>query len=388
MKQVFVIDPGMMEAGGHHAALISTLASYDDVGKQNITLVTHKQLAGSLLTQAEEQGISVIKHFDSNFYENYDSAFSLKSASSQRYIRMLASEYLSCFNAVVTDQKTYSTITFFYPCLNWDHAFALNLALTRCQQQGTLDGAQHKVCCMFMPGDRDDHIKSLSYKQAFTALSVIDGVSLFASDFETKQFYEELSVLVQGIHPCYLLPWGQISTTHTPKGGIPTFLLYLGDAKENKGFNTLPNLIEKLLKQYNNNVILIVQYTLAWDYPELKKSICALDELSAKHQQVKLYTEYWSTASLVKQLKSVNAIYCTYSVDEYQYKSSGLAWLAVFFNIPVVLNGDCWLSREFDRLAHDYNYIYHKREKWVPKCPDEKAPGYFRSLFGNLIHWF
>ena len=388
MKQIVIVDPGMMEAGGHHAALLSTLASYDDVDKQNIMLITHKKLATPLIAQAEEQKIRVVRHFESNFYENYSSEFSLTSVSSQKYIRALTREYISCFSTIISGKNSNSEITFFYPCLNWDHAYALNLALTYCQKEAVPVGQQHKVCCMFTPNDRNDQIKALSYKQSFKALSANEGVKLFASDLETKQFYEELGVLVQGIHPCYLLPWGQISTAHTPKGGTPTFLLYLGDAKENKGFNTLPNLIEKLLKQYNYNVILIVQYTLAWDYPELKKSISTLDELSAKHQQVKLYKEYWSTASLVKQLKSVNAIYCTYSVDEYQFKSSGLAWLAAFFNIPVVLNGDCWLSREFDRLAHDYNYIYHKREKWVPKCPDEKVPGYFRSLFGNLIHWF
>mgnify|MGYP007000236403 CR=1 len=86
MKQIVVIDPGMMEAGGHHAALLSTLASYDDVDKQNVMLVTHKKLAMPLIAQAEEQKIRVVRHFESNFYENYGSEFSLTSVSSQKYI--------------------------------------------------------------------------------------------------------------------------------------------------------------------------------------------------------------------------------------------------------------------------------------------------------------
>lgn len=387
MKQIVIIDPGMMEAGGHHAALLSTLASYDDVDKQNVMLVTHKKLAMPLIAQAEEQKIRVVRHFESNFYENYGSEFSLTSVSSQKYIRALAREYLSCFRAIISDNKSNSEITFFYPCLNWDHAYALNLALTYCQQEAAPVGHQHKVCCMFTPNDRNDQIKALSYKQSFTALSAKKGVKLFASDFETQQFYEKLGVLVQGIHPCYLLPWGQISAGHIPKGTVPTFLLYLGDAKENKGFNTLPSLIKKLLKQYNYNVILIVQYTLAWDYPELRQSIDALDELSRAHHQVKLYKEYWTTAALVTQLRSVNAIYCTYSVDEYQNKSSGLAWLAAFFKIPVVLNGSFWITREFVRLGHSYRIISSVETPSSEAISTGRPTSYFQSLFANLIDW-
>ena len=51
MKQIVVIDPGMMEAGGHHAALLSTFLSYEEICSHQLTFVTHEQLDGNLYQQ-------------------------------------------------------------------------------------------------------------------------------------------------------------------------------------------------------------------------------------------------------------------------------------------------------------------------------------------------
>jgi hypothetical protein len=42
MKSVFVIDPGMMEAGGHHAALLETLIHSESGGAK---VCTHSSTA-------------------------------------------------------------------------------------------------------------------------------------------------------------------------------------------------------------------------------------------------------------------------------------------------------------------------------------------------------
>ena len=51
MKSVFVIDPGMMEAGGHHAALLETLIEtrQNDV---NLSVFTHVELDNELYVKS------------------------------------------------------------------------------------------------------------------------------------------------------------------------------------------------------------------------------------------------------------------------------------------------------------------------------------------------
>ena len=53
MKSVFVIDPGMMEAGGHHAALLETLI-HSESEDTTVSVLTHKHLDNELETKAKK----------------------------------------------------------------------------------------------------------------------------------------------------------------------------------------------------------------------------------------------------------------------------------------------------------------------------------------------
>ena len=383
-----VIDPGMMEAGGHHAALLSTFLSYEEIFSHQLTFVTHEQLDGKLYQQLIQKNITVVRHFTSNFYETYGSCLSLGSKKIQSYVRKLASEYIEIFKHLFCQLTHLFPSIFFYPCLNWEHASALSLAMEYMKREsiGAKVNQIHKVCCMFTPNNTGfDNLQHLFYKQAFFDLGNKQGVELYASDYETKQYYEKLDIAIQGIHPCYLLPWGQVDNKKNLDKKKPKLLLYLGDAKEDKGFNRLPELISELLKDYDYNVTLVVQYTLAWDYPELRESITALDLLDSKYDQVKLYNKYWTTTELIAKMCTIDKIYCTYFPHTYKNKSSGLAWLARFFEIPVVLFGHSWLSREFERLGHNYSVI--KEEKAAIVTSNTEMKNYSSELYSSILKW-
>ncbi|NDV91710.1 hypothetical protein GTH32_10995 [Alteromonas sp. 345S023] len=389
MAQVYVIDPGMREEGGHHAALISTLLGYKELESIGLTLISHQLLDSALLSRASKSGVEVVKHFNTNFYENYDTAYSVGNPQIQSYIRTLASEYVEAWCIAIAKHSNTQKITFFYPCLNYDHAAALNLAFLYLAQNkpSHLANCTHKICCMFTPNNVHDVLGNFRYGQAFSALSKKKGVQLYASDIETLQYYEGLNVQLKGIHPCYLLPWEQIEVSYKHPGQPPCILLYFGDAKMNKGFCSVPGLVSKLLSDYNENVTLLIQYTLAWEHAELQQTIEALNKLSAKHEQVHLFNEFWDPDKLVEKFGTLDTIYCTYNPRVYQYKSSGLAWLASFFSIPVVLNGRCWLSREFDRIGHRYSFEAGSHTPPAAIDTQLKESGYFDCLFKNLITW-
>ena len=361
MAQVYVIDPGMREDGGHHAALVSTLLNYEGLEQIQLTLISYESLDASMRSQATKSNVEVIQHFKTNFYENYDNTYSIGKLQIQKYIRNLANEYLAAWHVAIENYKNKEQAPiFFYPCLNYEHAAALSLAFLYLDKHRDIhEEYTHKICCMFTPNDVHEDIYKCRYRQAFAPLARRKEVQLYASDIETMRYYESLGIELKGIHPCYLLPWEKIKTTDKATSQSPHILLYFGDAKTNKGFCDVPSLARRLLSEYKNNVTLIIQYTLTWEQEDLLQTIDELNKLNNTYKQVHLFNEFWNPDQLAEKFDFLDLIYCTYDPQVYQYKSSGLAWLASFFAVPVVLREPCWLSREFDRIGHSYIFISH-----------------------------
>jgi hypothetical protein len=382
-KALYVIDPGLMEAGGHHAALLDTLIVSEHVGF-DICVKSHVMIDDDLKEKATRFGIKVEPHFNSNFYEHYDDSLFLKISGMQFFIRQLAFEYgqvLRELQLVSNSEK----ITCLYPCLNWEHAAALNLAISLLPKN--MPTISHKICCMFKPMAEGSE-GSVHYRLAFSQLSRNNGVQLYASDWETREYYADLGIPIVGFHPCYLLPWQSLLPTKSTQPDIPHFLLYMGDAKLNKGFDSLPALVERYLDEYLGNVRLTIQYTLAWENPELKAAINKLELLSKRHHQLELHKHFWPTSELVKVINSVTAIVCTYDADVYQKKSSGLAWLAAFFNKSVILQGESWLSREFERLRHPYIVNPSRKQAYFENADVRlEESDYYKALFSDFFTW-
>jgi hypothetical protein len=381
MKQVFVIDPGMMEAGGHHAALLETLCVTDKEGVE-LTVFSHAQLDNVLADKASFVGIEIHRHFKTNFYQHYDDNLTLKVQGLQQYIRYLAAEYLNVFS-FIAEQHPQQEAVCFYPCLNWEHASALSLALTYIKNKQSL---VHKVCCMFTPPERDE-LSSFYYRLAFRALSKSSNIELYTTDWETREYYFSLNIQVKGFHPCYLLHWQKSVSERLDHKNTHHFLLYMGDAKENKGFTQLPELVESYITKYDGDVKLTIQFTLAWDYPELAATVSQLVLLNNKYEQLNLYEHFWSTPELIAAFQEFTGFVCTYNPLTYKNKSSGLTWLAAYFNLHVVVSENCWIVRELERLGSSYsisNSLFIEPENVKSNT---RNSNYYQTLFMNLITW-
>lgn len=386
MKQVAVIDPGLMEAGGHHAALLETLI-HSENAETNISVFTHQELDNDLETKAKSSGVQVHRFFSSNFYQHYEDSLDLSLSGMQYYIRLLAREYALAIQ-FASKHSEQGGVVCFYPCLNWEHASAVSLALELISKTGGIGithNLTHKVCCMFTPIKRLFN-SELYYRMAFSRLSTQKGVSLFASDKETQDYYQLLEVPIKGIHPCYLLPWQRLNVSEEKINNVPNLLLYMGDAKENKGFLRLPNLVKQLLVLYDYKVSLTVQYTLSWEYPALADAIAQLNELAKEYEQLQLITQFWSTAEILRCMNETDLVLCSYDTQAYQHKSSGLAWLACHFNVPVILRGECWLSRELERLGAPCETNPSLTEQYSPKAVQGDR-FYRESLYADLLPW-
>ena len=385
MKSVFVIDPGMMEAGGHHAALLETLI-HSKSEDTMVSVLTHQHLDNDLETMAKNSGIQVYRFFSTNFYQHYEDSLDLKLSGMQHYIRLLAWEY-TCALKFAAEFGVENDIVCFYPCLNWEHACAVSLALN---MNGEQYNFTHKVCCMFKPLKIDQQ-SELLYKYAFGQLAKHSNVKLFASDWETREYYEELGTNIQGVHPCYLLPWGSLDKKKTIRSEIPHFLLYMGDAKENKGFLRLPEVIVEAIAKFNGKVKLTVQYTLAWDYPELTPVISTLNRLKKEYPaQLQVHTNFWSKDQLHSVMTTLSGVVCTYDSHSYQNKSSGLAWLCAYYYLPIIFIGQqsFWMQREMERLGMTYYRSIDTFRDSVSEIPmPVSCSNYYGRLFEDCLTW-
>ena len=127
---------------------------------------------------------------------------------------------------------------------------------------------------------------------------------------------------------------------------------------------------------------------MTWSSPELAEAERQLTELAEQVENLELHKTFWSVEELIHVLSSTDLLYCTYEASAYHAKSSGLAWLASFFNVPIVLRGESWLTREFTRLHHPFEvsptltYSTQLLDKTV-----SRATEYRNSLFLEPIDW-
>lgn len=356
-KAIWVFDAGMMEAGGHHAALAETLCQAK--ARQNhltIRVFAHKLLDEQMGKRFVESGIATELSFDSVFYKHFHDGAVLGPAGLQKYIRVLSLEYKQLLERALK-QSNQQRIIVFLPCLNWEHACALGYSIN--QMQFALSKADiHLVtCAMYSPIDthQGHETKSIWYKMAFKSLVKHQFVSLYCSEQELSKAYGDLLSFEECfLHPCYLMDWIGASVHHIieqeTKVRKKNYLLYMGDAKVDKGFNRLPELLQQGLAATGPDVEFVIQFTLAWEYPEIMATVNTLINLGKTEPRLNIHRGFWSNQDMVSMIRKIDGAICTYDTNAYQYKSSGLIWMLAFFNKPLVISGSCWLSREAERL--------------------------------------
>jgi hypothetical protein len=396
-KVIWVFDPGMMEAGGHHAALAETLCQAKTRQKgASIRVFAHQLLDEQLRKRLAESGISTELSFTGMFYKYFHDGAELGPAGLQKYIRVLALEYKQLLEQAVQYSRQHAVVIFL-PCLNWEHATALSYAINQTQLGLSQSNMKLVACAMYSPNSNDQgsSIKSVWYKMAFEALAKYSFVSLYCSEQELSNAYTDLLPVQEWkVHPCYLMDWSgirsQSDSETTSSASTKRYLLYMGDAKVDKGFNLLPEVLQKGLAASGADVEFVIQFTLAWEYPEIMATVDSLKKWALTEPRLKLHHGFWSNQDMVKMLRQIDGAICTYDVNEYQHKSSGLIWILAFFNIPLVIAGKCWLSREAERLDVVLTVDESLAINCFTKLKTVTAPissSYHNALFAPLLAW-
>ena len=152
------------------------------------------------------------------------------------------------------------------------------------------------------------------------------------------------------LHPCYLANW---SSESAERETIETkrIFLYLGEAKDSKGFNLLPQFIENNIHLLTAEDRFVVQFTHTWENADIESTIVWLETFATTDSRLEVHRNFWDNSKLMHELRKATFAVFLYDRRAYRSKSSGFVWLTAWFRIPIAVIGESWLSREAKRLG-------------------------------------
>lgn len=421
MLKIVIPDPGLREYGGHHPAMINAIANTQALikGDMQLEVYCNKACSDDFIANSQSKQVTINKHFNTDFYQHFYHSKSL--AALNAYINQLTKEYLCVFEKHTTSEtennasnKNSSTL-FLYHTLNWEHATALGAAIAIYNKRYSLP-LQHCVFLMFNPIKHNEkgefnNQHFINFKVGFSLLAKQKGVKYYASEDKLQKNYQNVfthksnqqkNIESNGhinqankkiaIHPCGLLSQHRINFQKAKK-----IILFTGDAKVNKGFSTLPDIVSNVTTNITDSEVeFIIQYTITNNCEELKKIDKRLQLLAKADSRIKLITRFWSHVELHENFAKANSIVFNYDSLVYQNQSSGVLWLAASYNLNMIFLTSNWLIREAEKLDCRFslcNYInlsqeIHKYFMQNNVSFDKVAVNKYRKLlFKDMGEW-
>ncbi|MEE7448425.1 hypothetical protein MRF4_11660 [Methylobacterium radiotolerans] len=159
----------------------------------------------------------------------------------------------------------------------------------------------------------------------------------------------------------------------------PLVLAYLGDAREEKGFHHLPDLMSATEADRTSPALILksqVYYTS--DYPEPACLTAAARLRSTSRDRVTLIEGPLNSRDYARELLKSDAILIPYRRADYVARSSGIFSEALAGGIPVIVPAGTWMSAECDALA------YEQHETLIARTDrNAMAQPAFHRLIGN-----
>lgn len=364
MLKIVIPDPGLREYGGHHPAMINSIANTQAVIKGDIHLEVYCNQACSndFIVASQSKQVTIKKHFNTDFYQYFYQSPKLITLNS--YIKQLSKEYLCVFEQYSASEENGKIRTLFlYHTLNGEHAIALASAIF-IYNKHNIKPLQHCVFLMFSPIKHNEYDQFnvryfLNFKLGFSLLIKQKNVQYYAGEEELQQHYQYLlnsnplkkAKQKIAIHPC-----GLLSQNNRKLKKSKTLILFTGDAKVNKGFLSLPSLVEQIIQNIpEQGIEFIIQYTITNDGKALKQVDEQLQSLAKLDSRINLTTRFWSHTELHENFSKASSIVFNYDSEIYKNQSSGVLWLAASHNLHMVFLTTNWLSREAKKLGCEYS---------------------------------
>jgi len=369
-QKLVIVDPAFGISRGHHEGFFQRIVNSLLTKNYQLSYAVDKAISKDGIKQLEMHNIVCNQVFDIDFYEIYNSnVFQIDEISFR--IRQLAKQFISLFLIYKNDN-----VVFLYHTLYWDHALALSLAIQIYENKESykVHSVKHLLFFMFHPGidqaGETNNTRDLFYfKMALRGLTKIKSAHLFTSNAEYLVSYNRLTGKSGSnysnsfhLHPNPFSDYSRFNEIYLERiaktSKLSQILLYMGEAKVEKGFTRLPARAEQFLQVCSENEKVIIQFVIDFPInPTLKSVIDQLALLSKKDTRLILHNHFWTEKELQRQLNETSLFVLDYNATQYKNKTSGALWLAAAWHIPVLGYKDCWLAREAKRLGIIYKEI-------------------------------
>jgi hypothetical protein len=422
-QRLIILDPGLRELGGHHPATMLAISEALSTDNINIELLCHQDCPKTFIENGKNK-VKVTQYFTTDFYQYF---YQLPTNNQlYQYCNKLALEYIMairlCMSASTNKNQK---MVFWCHTLNWQHAKALALALDALKKHLLpKDFSKIKILIglMYSPLDAEHSIKrKMHYELAFRHLAKHHNVNFFAVDYELQQSYSTLLGKDVDIQPCLLLGDNKTNnhqskadedqgkqngpyTSDIAENNETTIILYTGDAKLNKGFAELPKIVEFLLLN-TTGYQYVIQYSITNDSVILSSTDIKLQRLAQQYTNLRIKNQFVEHKELIELFQSSDAILFNYNAEIYQHQSSGVLWLAAYYQLNIINLTRNWISRESNRLnltcfycngVHELkNIIANIKPKHIHFVEVDKnkstvsqvSDGYRNKLFANVSTW-
>jgi glycosyltransferase involved in cell wall biosynthesis len=358
----FVIcDPNLERASGHHWFLDTSIASEAASRGISVTLLTHRSF-----TQQQAGPAKVIPAFSHTCYARKSRDPVTGEFDDFRHFNDVLYEDLAALPQELFDVDTlvlFPTVTqkHLYGAVRWMKdfpaaqapTFVVYLMLPSGIELTNLHSDQYSVI---------DPLAALHYRLAFdVAKGPGPRVHFFGTGLSHAREFSLLANQQIDSHPVVLSGMSDLAHTPHPADAPRTALLFMGDAKEDKGFLHLPELVQQLAIQHPDWQFLIhANCNHIWG--ESKTAHQTLKELAQTLENFEFQDAFISSEEYAGLLSRADLVVTPYSPEEYWRKSSGVAWEAIWCGLPSVVPEKTWLDLEIQLWGSDGERF----EAWTP----------------------
>lgn len=141
------------------------------------------------------------------------------------------------------------------------------------------------------------------------------------------------------------------ATANKPKQSRPFVVGYLGEARVDKGFTLLPDLIETLRKRSSTPIHFAIHATLSQGLPsaEVFAALARIKTLLGPADR--LSNAALDTEDFGRWIEACDCIVLPYDVDRYRYATSGILIEALARACPVVVPAQTWMADNLPTAA-------------------------------------
>ncbi len=128
-------------------------------------------------------------------------------------------------------------------------------------------------------------------------------------------------------------------------------LVYLGDARTEKGYLHLPQIVENLWDDYlaTKKVKITIQSNLSIEGGEEGILAARLKLEQYSDNQVKIIKETMNTEEYYQLLASADLVIIPYDINSYKYRTSGVLTESLAAGKPVIVPANSWLATQIDK---------------------------------------